>query len=415
MSDPFTALFGEKLTKGDELVSTSDALAGKVAVGIYFSAHWCPPCRGFTPELVKSYKNVLASKGMEIIFVSSDKTEDEFKGYFAEMPWLALPYSDRSLKGTLSKKYKVSGIPTFVVLDGKTGEVITTDGRSALMSDPSGAKFPWKPPPIWDVLGSEFLSGTEGDTVEIDEIRGAGKVIGLYFSAHWCPPCRGFTPDLIKAYNAHLKAKGLEIIFVSSDRDQASFLEYYGTMPWLAIPNGDKRKDELSQRFGVEGIPSFVLIDGETGETINGNARGKISSDPEGKDFPYHPKPLNDMAVEGPGDINEEATLCVMMEGCDAATQAAALKALEPIASASKAAKEEMSFLYASKSDGMTGQVRALTKMGDATAVPQMLLMDIPDDGGFYVSPATEVTAETVMGFLEAYKAKSLERRQLGK
>ena len=43
-----------------------------------------------------------------------------------------------------------------------------------------------------------------------------------------------------------------------------------------------------------------------------------------------------------------------------------------------------------------------------------MILLDIPDQGGFYVSPASEVTAETVSGFLEAFKAGSLERKQLG-
>ena len=33
------------------------------------------------------------------------------------MPWKALPYSDRDRKGALSKKFKVSGIPTLVILD----------------------------------------------------------------------------------------------------------------------------------------------------------------------------------------------------------------------------------------------------------------------------------------------------------
>ena len=29
----------------------------------------------------------------------------------------------------------------------------------------------------------------------------AGKVVGIYFSGDWCPPCRGFTPILVQAYD----------------------------------------------------------------------------------------------------------------------------------------------------------------------------------------------------------------------
>lgn len=31
------------------------AMKGKKALALYFSAHWCPPCRGFTPQLAKWY------------------------------------------------------------------------------------------------------------------------------------------------------------------------------------------------------------------------------------------------------------------------------------------------------------------------------------------------------------------------
>lgn len=30
-------------------------MAGKQALALYFSAHWCPPCRGFTPQLAEWY------------------------------------------------------------------------------------------------------------------------------------------------------------------------------------------------------------------------------------------------------------------------------------------------------------------------------------------------------------------------
>lgn len=32
-------------------VATATAVAGAEYIGIYFSAHWCPPCKTFTPVL----------------------------------------------------------------------------------------------------------------------------------------------------------------------------------------------------------------------------------------------------------------------------------------------------------------------------------------------------------------------------
>merc|ERR1719213_514854 len=91
-------LGGSLLGPGGEVIETAAALPGKGAVALYFSAHWCPPCRGFTPKLAEWYKKDLSAKGLEVVFVSSDKSEDEFMSYFEEMPWLALDYSDRKRK-----------------------------------------------------------------------------------------------------------------------------------------------------------------------------------------------------------------------------------------------------------------------------------------------------------------------------
>ena len=34
------------------------------------------------------------------------------------------------------------------------------------------------------------LVGPNEEVVELKSVTGEGRVIGLYFSAHWCPPCR---------------------------------------------------------------------------------------------------------------------------------------------------------------------------------------------------------------------------------
>jgi len=100
MADTFKALLGETLVGTDKGI---EAICGEgKTVGIYFSAHWCPPCRGFTPKLAEFYKKRHNEKNFEIVFVSSDKNEDEFQTYRKEMPWLALPFADRDRKVRLA-------------------------------------------------------------------------------------------------------------------------------------------------------------------------------------------------------------------------------------------------------------------------------------------------------------------------
>ena len=104
-----------------------------------------------------------------------------------------------------------------------------------------------------------------------------GKNILLYFSAHWCPPCRAFLPKLTEAYHK-IKAKdsAFEVIFISSDRDQTSFDDFFSGMPWLAVPFGDERAASLSKIFKVQGLPMAVAI-GPTGRTVTTQARDLVS------------------------------------------------------------------------------------------------------------------------------------------
>ena len=101
---------------------------------------------------------------------------------------------------------------------------------------------------------------------------------GLYFSAHWCPPCRGFTPKLINFYEvANKTSKQLEIIFVSSDKTEAEFNEYFGTMPWLSIPFKDEAIQNLKDAFDIMGIPTFLVFNSE-GKLIDGKARTTVDN-----------------------------------------------------------------------------------------------------------------------------------------
>jgi len=422
MSNPFVELLGPVISTKNGDSPTEEVLLKGGVVGLYFSAHWCGPCRGFTPELVKSYNALKESgKDFEIVFVSSDRDQASFDSYYGEMPWLSLPFTDRDRKNALSKKFKVKGIPTLVLLDGSTGATLSTDGREVISSDPTGADFPWTPKSLDELLGDEFR-GPDGALVPRSEL--AGKSLALYFSAHWCPPCRGFTPKLAAVYKA-MKDSGrtdFEFIFVSSDNDEAAFNEYHGEMPWLALPYARRKEKELlSSRFGVNGIPTLVTIDAE-GAVVNRNARPSASSDPTGVAFPWPPAPFAELSetVESNGfDINEKTALVVLYDGCSAAVQEASKAVLVSVAGdyvvASKAKGTEVDIIFftASESSGPVERVKELCKLGESED-PVLLLLDIPDNGGFYTTTAKDLTAASIEKFLADYSSKALSRSQLG-
>jgi nucleoredoxin len=105
---------------------SQDELEPKDYYAIYYSAHWCPPCRKFTPKLVDFYNQ--ASKeheNFEIIFVSSDRSEDDMAAYMEEtdMPWLALDYDKKKSSNELTQ-FAGSGIPCLVLVDSN-GKVLS--------------------------------------------------------------------------------------------------------------------------------------------------------------------------------------------------------------------------------------------------------------------------------------------------
>jgi len=170
-------LVGPTLQNQQGTVSTSSALAGADCIGLYFSAHWCPPCRGFTPQLASIYSNLKrAGKNFEVIFISSDREEGSFNEYFQTMPWLAMPYGALpDYQGALSQKYGVRGIPCLILLD-RQGNLLDQDGRSAVVDDPSGAS--WLPKPVVAHFAGEGHSlggptGHAGGAAAIQELRGA--------------------------------------------------------------------------------------------------------------------------------------------------------------------------------------------------------------------------------------------------
>ena len=133
-----------------------------------------------------------------------------------------------------------------------------------------------------------LLVDPKGQPVKPSKLAKSKHVL-LYFSAHWCPPCRAFTPELVKFYKRHEK-QAMEVVFVSSDRSEMDQLNYMKElkMPWVAVKYDAISESQL-KRFCGPGIPCLVALD-ERGAVVfdsyvNGEYVGphKVLKDVEAK------------------------------------------------------------------------------------------------------------------------------------
>ncbi|CAN5310027.1 hypothetical protein BH23VER1_BH23VER1_26020 [soil metagenome] len=110
---------------GSLTTASPSALVGKEYVALYFSAHWCPPCRAFTPVLSRFYDEVSrAHPEFQLILVSGDRDAGSMEEYirWGEMNFPAVAF-DRIGESGL-REYSARGIPYLVVLDAQGNEII---------------------------------------------------------------------------------------------------------------------------------------------------------------------------------------------------------------------------------------------------------------------------------------------------
>jgi len=100
------------------------------------------------------------------------------------------------------------------------------------------------------------LNDIKNQPISLEKYR--SKYVLIVFWASWCGPCIKEIPVIQKIREQYLESK-LEIISVSSDTDKDAYLKALKkyNMPWKhAYIN-----DEISKKFGINGIPELFLID----------------------------------------------------------------------------------------------------------------------------------------------------------
>jgi len=116
--DPASAPdFTLKTIEGHEVALSG--LRGKVVL-LDFWATWCGPCKESIPHLIQLYKSY-QDKGFELIGMSTDKAGDvEMVRRFVKS--MDIPYPIIMTPDEVARNYKVTGLPTTVLID-KEGKV----------------------------------------------------------------------------------------------------------------------------------------------------------------------------------------------------------------------------------------------------------------------------------------------------
>ena len=141
-------LFGLYLIKSNGQRSfTKTILNTTEYIMVYFSASWCPPCRRFTP-ILKSFYNKSERKKhkIEVVMIGLDKTEHEFRKYFKDMSWMAVPYTRTENKQKdIMKIFGFKTIPNIAIIKSDTGKLTSLSGRTQIEQFENGKISEFKP------------------------------------------------------------------------------------------------------------------------------------------------------------------------------------------------------------------------------------------------------------------------------
>jgi len=163
-------------------------------------------------------------------------------------------------------QFKLSKFSSLLIAAGYLFSIGCTDAQNEVSSTvKAGADIQ---SPVLAAVSS-ILVNAEGEAVDPDPIAKAPYLL-VYYSAHWCPPCRMFTPKLVEFYNQNGGGEKFDLIFVSSDKSEEAMYGYMKEekMPWAAVKYGEIGKTNIKD-FGGPYIPSLVMFD-KTGKLVIG-------------------------------------------------------------------------------------------------------------------------------------------------
>ena len=114
--------------------------------------------------------------------------------------------------------------------------------------------------------------GVDGEEIALSDVVAKNRYVLLDFWATWCSPCMYEVPYLKAAYEKYHN-KGFEIYALSIDHDRDAWTKVIKEEDLLWV-NVLRESTEVTEQYGVRGVPSNFLIDCSTGKIVATHLRG---------------------------------------------------------------------------------------------------------------------------------------------
>lgn len=142
----------------------------------------------------------------------------------------------------------IKELEAYVAAGGRAPEV---ERAKKMIENPRRARENYAPDFSFTTLTGEYVA--------LDELQ--GTVVVLDFWATWCTPCRAATGSL-KRLNKNHAGQRFVMLGISADRDANEWRAYIDreAMIWPQYHDTQRR---IARLFGVEGYPTYIIIDHE--------------------------------------------------------------------------------------------------------------------------------------------------------
>ncbi|OQR82229.1 hypothetical protein THRCLA_11034, partial [Thraustotheca clavata] len=261
MVSQWTELLGNELISAQgKKIDTLTALEKKSIIGLYFSAHWCGPCRDFTPILSTLYEDLSEEHSdFEVILISSDRSQEEFDSYHNKMNFPAIPWINTDRHAQLRDKFNIRYLPQLIIINHNGSEIVqnSCDGRRVFISSNAAEGRPRRTSTPRSRSGSEAPSPhheaelLQSRNYELAEMLERNEITPLLATSNErCDMCNGLWTDESSSSLFRFQPSG-----IVSDQSCMHFAVRFISQH----PEINSRDDYLAYRDGIESNQSGVF------------------------------------------------------------------------------------------------------------------------------------------------------------